>query len=561
MRILFSPSSPSHADPVGCLRENEKCRFSVDVPRDCPVKQLFLELSRDDGFEMTVPLSAEGGKGDYVTFSCTFALFGCGLYFYCFRFVTEISEFRLYRLGDGDTNMEAGEKWQISCIPAGYSTPEELQGAVMYQIFPDRFAISGECDLSQKMTPYTVHSDRTEPPRKGPDSDGNWNNDFYGGNFRGIAGKLPYLSSLGCEVIYLNPIFKAYSNHRYDTADYKKPDPMLGTEEDFAFLCAEAGKHGIKIILDGVFSHVGSDSIYFDAKHRFGTGAVSNPASEYRDWFTFRHFPDDYVSWWDVPTLPCVDKNAPSFVGYIIDEPDSVVAHWMKLGAAGFRLDVADELPDGFIARLRKRVKEINPDGLVIGEVWEDASTKCAYGVRRRYFTGGELDGVMNYPYRSLIIGFVTGKNAPADFVSGIMRIYENYPRQALLTCMTSLSTHDTERIMTALSESLPAEKVGDAMRCAAAIQFFLPGMPCIYYGDETGMTGGADPFNRGFFTEHDRELTEFYRRLGNMRKNSPALRRGTLEITEKPGAVVISRSLSGEKRTLTVSPTEFDIR
>ena len=310
-----------------------------------------------------------------------------------------------------------------------------------------------------------------------------------------------------------------------------------------------------------MFSHVGSDSIYFDAKHRFGTGAVSNPASEYRDWFTFRHFPDDYVSWWDVPTLPCVDKNAPSFVGYIIDEPDSVVAHWMKLGAAGFRLDVADELPDGFIARLRKRVKEINPAGLVIGEVWEDASTKCAYGVRRRYFTGGELDGVMNYPYRSLIIGFVTGKTASADFVSGIMRIYENYPRQALLTCMTSLSTHDTERIMTALSESLPAEKVGDAMRCAAAIQFFLPGMPCIYYGDETGMTGGADPFNRGFFTEHDRELTEFYRRLGNMRKNSPALRRGTLEITEKPGAVVISRSLGGETRTLTVSPAEFDIR
>lgn len=206
------------------------------------------------------------------------------------------------------------------------------------------------------------------------------NNDFFGGNFQGITEKLPHIASLGATVLYLNPISKAFSSHRYDTGDYKTPDPMLGTEEDFATLCQEARKLGIHVILDGVFSHTGSNSLYFDRYRAFGGhGAYADPQSPYRSWYQFYHYPDSYHCWWNFDTLPCVNKMDPTYLDYVIDGPDSVVAHWLRLGADGFRLDVVDELPDAFVLRLKRRIREIKPDALLIGEVWEDASNKIAY--------------------------------------------------------------------------------------------------------------------------------------------------------------------------------------
>lgn len=560
MRILFDSFREEYKYPFGCIYENEKCNLFIDVPKSCAVQKIFTVIERDDGLTLTAPFDFSESIGDYNRYSCVFSLYSKGLYFYYFKFITENSSFNLYKFGDHDTNIEDGLKWQISCIERNYSTPKLLQGKIMYQIFPDRFASEGVCDLSDKMTPFSVHYDKTEPPLRGPDEYGNWNSDFYGGNLKGIESKLPYLSELGVGIIYLNPIFKAYSNHRYDTCDYKKIDPMLGTEEDFASLCSKADNFGIKIILDGVFSHTGDNSIYFDSKHIFGNGAVSNPNSPYRDWYDFSDFPNNYKCWWGIKSLPCVNEMTKSYIDYIISDEDSVIAHWMKLGAWGFRLDVADELPDKFIHLIRKRVKELNPEGIVIGEVWEDASNKCAYDERRKYFTDGELDGVMNYPFRTLIISLILGNISPEVFISNINSIYENYPHDALNCCMTILSTHDTERIRTVFEEKLPADELDKAIKAAVAIQFFLAGIPCIYYGDETGMTGGKDPENRRWFVERCDSVSDFYRYIGKLRNNSDALKYGGMSLYSEQNSISIIRSYKDLCATLTLNLSNFEI-
>ncbi len=334
----------------------------------------------------------------------------------------------------------------------------------------------------------------------------------------------------------------AYSNHRYDTADYKRVDPMLGTDDDFRCLCEECHKHGMKLIIDGVFSHTGSDSVYFDAKHRFGGGAISDPdGSRYKSWFNFKHYPDEYESWWGIATLPCVNELNEDYLDYIIRDEDSVVAHWMNLGADGFRLDVVDEIPDEFLALLRHRVKELNPDSIIIGEVWEDASNKISYGKRRTYFTAAELDSTMNYPFRTAIIDYATGAANAEAFENSVMNILENYPPEVIGCLMNSLSTHDTPRILTLLSgvtyttrderasavlSGADRENAMARTKLAVALQFTLPGNPAIYYGDEIGMEGYEDPFNRRYFRwdNVDHELASFYRKAAKL-KEHPAVK------------------------------------
>lgn len=339
------------------------------------------------------------------------------------------------------------------------------------------------------------------------------NNDFYGGNFKGITSKMDYLASLGVGILYLNPISKSFSSHRYDTGDYKTPDPMLGTEADFAELCAQAHAHGIRVVLDGVYSHTGSNSLYFDKERTFGgNGAYCTKDSPYYSWYTFYHYPDSYNCWWNFDTLPTVNKMDPKFVDYVITGEDSVLAHWLKLGADGFRLDVVDELPDEFVLLLKKRLRELKPDALLIGEVWEDASNKIAYSRRRRYFVDGELDSCMNYPFRTAILNFIKGLDDGRGLAETVMTIAENYPPQVLLCNMNLLGTHDTPRILTALVDDFEGSREELAKRhlshnqyytaqerlmLASFLQFTLPGAPSIYYGDEAGMEGGKDPFNR----------------------------------------------------------------
>lgn len=548
LRILFNSRSSEYKEPFGTLTPTTPCTLRVKIPIYCKTLSMSCRILEENGTPfMDVPMSLLETEPPYETWVCRFTVEQPGLYFYFFHIVTEGSTFSLLKQGE-DTNMEAGDWWQLSCTTQEASVPQWAQGAVMYQVFPDRFCKSRDCDLTGKLEPYTVHENWNEEVSWQPTPEGLvLNNDFYGGNFRGIEEKIPYLSSLGVSILYLNPISKSFSSHRYDTGDYKTPDPMLGTEEEFSQLCETAHKAGIRVVLDGVYSHTGSNSLYFDKEGAFGGhGAYHDPNSPYRSWYRFRKWPDSYESWWNFDTLPCLDKNCPELMDYIIDGEDSVVAHWLNLGADGFRLDVVDELPDHFILRLKKRIREIKPDALLIGEVWEDASNKVAYGVRRRYFVDGELDGVMNYPFRKAIIDFVRQKDDGRAFKETVMTIAENYPAEVLASSMTLLGTHDTPRILTALMDDFEGSRQDCASRhlslgqllvarerlmAASFLQFTLPGTPCIYYGDEAGMEGYKDPFNRRTFPwgHEDTLLQAHYTRLGALRKKHPALSRGSI--------------------------------
>jgi len=523
--------------------------------------------------EQTVTMTATEVKGAYAVFTGSVNLANTGLYFYYFRVHKPDGSFRLFKYGD-DTNMEAGSLWQLSCVPADFCVPDWARGATIYQVFPDRFYKHGHCDLTGKLRPYTVHENWNEEVVWQPDEHGEvLNNDFYGGNFKGITAKMDYIASMGATILYLNPISKSFSSHRYDTGDYKTPDPMLGTEEDFVAMCEEAHKHGIKVILDGVYSHTGSNSLYFDRNKTFGgKGAYCSKESPYYSWYQFYDHPNSYNSWWGFYTLPTVNKMAPAFLDYIIDAEDSVVAHWLKLGADGFRLDVADELPDEFILRLRKRIRQIKPDALLMGEVWEDASNKMAYNARRRYFVDGELDSCMNYPYRTAIINFLRGTDSGHGLKDTVMTIAENYPWQVVLCNMNLLGTHDTPRILTWLVDDFEGSREAYSKRrisrsrldvayerlmMASFIQYMLPGSPSLYYGDEAGMEGHKDPFNRRTYPWGKEEpiLLAHFKALGAIRKREEALRLGDIRFFQaSERRLGFTRTLNGRKLRIYVN-------
>lgn len=549
MRILFDSKQLQYKEPFGTLVPDEVCTLSIHIPASVQTQWVECRILWEDGTPaQTVTFEYKMKKGAYDIFGGKFTLPQPGLFFYYFYIHQRSGGFRLYKEGD-QTNMEAGDLWQVSCVPGDFQVPDWARGGLIYQVFPDRFRKSGRVDLTGKLEPYTVHENWAEEVAWQPTPEGTvLNNDFYGGNFKGITEKMDYIASIGTTILYLNPISKSFSSHRYDTGDYKTPDPMLGTEEDFIELCRAAHARGIKVILDGVYSHTGSNSLYFNKNNTFpGEGAYQSQNSPYYSWYQFYQWPGQYHSWWDFDTLPTIHKMDPEFIRYVITDEDSVVAHWLKLGADGYRLDVADELPDAFIRLLRDRIREIRPDALLIGEVWEDASNKKSYGGRRTYFTGGELDSVMNYPFRTAIINFMREWDSGRGLKETVMTLVENYPPQVMQCCMNLLGTHDTPRILTALVDDFNGSRKEQANRhltpqrllvarerllMASFIQYMLPGSPSVYYGDEAGMEGYKDPFNRRTYPwgQENQELLNHFRRLGALRREHEALRLGNIE-------------------------------
>jgi len=450
--------------------------------------------------------------------------------------------------------------YQLTVYDGADQPPRWFGRGVTYQLFPDRFCRSRIPDPQGMVGGRWVHQSWEEFPEYRPDQRGEIRNrDFFGGDFRGVMEKLDYLKELGVDTIYFNPIFEAAENHRYGTADYSRVDPMLGTNEDFSRLCDEAHKRGMRVMLDGVFNHTGYVSRYFNGDGFYpDVGASQSWDSPYRPWFNFTEWPKKYESWWGIYTLPAVNEGNPDYRRFIFDAEDSVVRRWLRAGADGWRLDVADELPDDFVHGIHEAARAEKPDAVVIGEVWEDGSTKVAYGVRRKHILGGHCDGLMNYPLRNAILAFFQGGRGE-DFVSAMETIRENYPSFAFYSAMNSLGTHDTPRILTLLGAGgdfrdqsrewranfrlspRQRRRGKDLLRAASLLLFCFPGSPTVYYGDEAGMEGFEDPFNRQTYPwgHEDRELIDWFRALGALRRDHPALGDGDIRYVAGRGPVL----------------------
>ena len=509
-----------------------------------------------DGAESLYPMSPEGQD----LYACELTMPAQpGLLWYYFRVVDDEGKLWYFgnaadRLGGvGELYESEPPSYQITVFDGAFSTPAWLRNGMMMQIMVDRFCPSREPDARRLPAGsfYHMHWDE-DPVLVVNDRRGDYcANDFFGGDLKGIEQKLDYLAGLGVTVIYLNPIFQARSNHMYDTGDYMRVDPAFGTEADFRDLCAAAKRRGIRVILDGVFSHTGADSRYFNRSGTYGAGgAYNDPESPYAKWYTFKRWPDEYESWWGIQTLPTVDKHNPAYRRFIISDPDSVVAHWQRAGASGWRLDVADELPMDFIRAIRQREKDIDRDAALIGEVWEDPSNKVAYGKLRCYCTGDTLDCTMNYPLRDAILQFMCCRIDAAAFVRRVESMRENQPKAFFYSQMNLLSSHDRPRALAILADvgdmeperiqrrafdltpeayALGKRRLIAAWRLVCA----LPGMPSVYYGDEAGLYGMSDPFCRGTYPwgREDKGLVGAFREAMQRRAQSTALRTGTMRL------------------------------
>lgn len=475
---------------------------------------------------------------------------GVGLYFFGIELAAQCG--MLYGRKSGrDLVFSADDTthslYQLSVSDFKYSKSDNKLGGVIYHIFVDRFNRGG--DVMPK--PGTVTDDSWQVIPEYPLYNGAplKNNHFYGGTLWGVADKLDYIKSLGVNTIYLSPIFDAASNHKYDTADYMTVDSMFGGEESFVHLLTKAKEKGIGIILDGVFNHTGSDSIYFNREgHYDSVGACQSSKSKYYSWYDFQSYPDKYTCWWGIDILPRIHPDVPACRKYFVGK-GGVIDKYASLGIDGFRLDVADELSDDFISEIKKRLNTHNKKSILYGEVWEDASNKIAYDVRKKYFLGKELDGVMNYPVRTGIIDFLTS-GSYSSLLYALTDIVDNAPVRIRNMQMNLLGTHDTERILTVLggersegrsNEYLSKKKMNDLerglakrrLRMAYAILATVPGIPAIFYGDEAGLEGYHDPFNRMPYPwgREDHNLIGYFRQLGKIRRENDVYKEGDFEL------------------------------
>ena len=558
---IFDSRDIRYKEPYGAAASGTKVTFTLRPPRSMGYSWARLsarfEFRADEVVEVPMPWSGLDGAEDL--FTCVLDTGDyVGLVWYTFT---------LERL-DGKNGEQLGP-YQLTVYDGGEEVPSWFGEGMTYQIFPDRFRRTRIPDPTGMVGGRWVHAAWQDEPEYRPDRSGEIRNrDFFGGSLKGVEEKLDYLRSLGVRTLYFCPIFEAAENHRYGTADYQAIDPMLGTEEDFSHLCQEAHRRGMRVMLDGVFNHTGYVSRYFNGDGFYPEpGAHQSQDSPYYSWYNFTKWPNQYESWWGIYSLPSVNEHAPSYREFVFGGENSVVRRWLRAGADGWRLDVADELPDDFVEGIHAAARAEKADAVVIGEVWEDGSTKVAYGVRRKHILGRHCDGLMNYPFRGAALEYLQGGDAK-DFMETMETLRENYPPFAFYSAMNSLGTHDTPRILTLLGvgsecrdrsrewranfrmEPDQRRRGKELLKLGAALLFAFPGSPTVYYGDEAGMEGFEDPFNRRTFPwgREDYELLGWFTRLGHLRQEYPALCRGDIQYRAAQGPLLaFTRSLGEE--------------
>lgn len=631
-RFIFCPIDSKSKSPVGAVKVNQENKFNLLIKSDIKVEEVYLVLTKDledsvwymmqhkgkygqadtlinnevvvtdakqyssedilqvnpdsfstvceecwasDDIVCTCNTNADNVVLEHDSYLCNITVTSPGLYFYYFVVITDNDRFKLGCSDDLTCQEGQNRDWQLTVFEQKYEPIEWLNGGLIYQVLPDRFDDGGsrlKTKQDRQNRPVVYRDDWGGMPEYKPTEEGKiLNNDFFGGNLKGIAKRLTYLKNLGVTCIYLNPIFEAYSNHKYDTGNYKKVDSDFGTLKDLTDLIQKANKKGMHIVLDGVFSHTGDDSIYFNKYNNYDSvGAYQSENSPYSSWYKFKKFPKDYESWWGIDVLPNTKEEDIYFNEYI-NGIDGVIDYWTNQGISGWRLDVVDELPDQFLDRLVKSAKRARPDAMVLGEVWEDASNKSAYSVRRRYFSSNQLDSVTNYPFKECIIKFVKYGDS-RSLINTVKVLLNNYPKHILHNVMNLVGTHDTKRIFTELAEhdsietredrasakALNPKDVEKKLRLVTILQYTLVGVPCVYYGDESGMQGFEDPFNRQCFPKKAKErnatLTRWYKKLGKLRQdNSYILAKGNLEFYDLADKIIGFKRIQNGAELITI--------
>ena len=567
-----------YKNPFGAIKEGTKVYLRLDVDRkykDCLIR-LWTPKNKEKIFKMNF-------KDNY--YETEILIDDIGLNWYLFIIQDFNGKIDFYCSKDGYTSGE-GEKlynfpnnrsYQITCYDKDFETPEWFKDRIIYQIFPDRF----NRDYSYKFNKdkYEIIHDNFNEQLKCTSYGAN-NYEFFAGNLKGIENKLDYLKELNVGVIYLNPIFKSISNHRYDVTTFMEIDEMLGDDDSLKCLINKAHEKNIKIVLDISFNHTGSDSYYFDKFNKYNiNGAFNNIDSPYRQWYNI-HDDKTYDCWWGFDTLPVLNKSNLSYREHVKE----IIKKYADLGIDGWRLDVIDELPDDFLEFLRKEIKNINKDLVIFGECWDDCTLKQNQFGFRSYLLGKSQDGVMNYELRRLLVSFITYGVYEKEMHNFNLNSYElkekiinllnNYPIECINSSMNLLSTHDINRILTTLSNcenvnNLSKEQqknyiidknnyeIGKTrLKMLWLILMFLPGNPSLFYGDESGLYGYNDPYNRKpmNWNNMDFELLNFFKE-NNKLINNDIIRNGKLNIiSENNDIIKFIRSKNSEKYVLIIN-------
>jgi len=550
IQVLHDSQSIKFRKPFGAVEVGQKVKISIKVDKEILVA---VELIQFDGTRLNMGMQKEylnNGEFRYsVEIDTSDAL---GILEYYFILIDGYD--RLY-YGNNDEHLGGvGQIYNYNPVPYQVTVyekshiPNWYKEGVIYQILIDRFYNGNEDNTinSPKENSF-IYGRWDDSPMYINDSMGRlarW--DFYGGNIKGIIKKLDYIKSLGASIIQLSPIFKSSSCHKYDTGNYEFVDEMFGTNDEFKELCKVAESKGIKIILDVVLSYTSSDSKYFNKLGNYdGIGAYQSPNSKYYNWYKFNKYPYQYDAWWGINERPNINSMQKSYIDYIIKSENAIIKKWIELGSSGWRLNVIDELPDEFIELIRNRMKDSSSDTVLLGDIWDDASNKISYSKRRKYLQGKEVQAVTNYPLREHLVNFTKGYITSNKFKQKIMSLYENYPRESFYGNINVVGTNDTERILSVLDENV------DLLKLLVVIQFTLPGVPLIYYGDETGLKGGKEPDNRKSYPwgKENKELIDFYQKIVSIRNGENSLKIGDLNIYETDsGVFAFERNYENEK-------------
>ncbi len=574
------------------LEDGCKYIVSIKVPKSIGWIERMKFITEENGIRSAYQLKHIKNEGDYVFFETEIFLKTSALYKYYFSFEAN-KEFKYFKKKDvtGVQSICDEEKWKLS---VNFEVPDWAKGKVMYHIFVDRFNRANK-EKPKEMPRREVYDSFEDEMIVGPNKDGIWNADFYGGDLKGIEEKLDYIKSLGVSILYLSPVVWSQSNHRYDASDYENVDPYVGTNDDLKSLCDEAHKRGMKVILDAVFNHTGNDSKYFNEFGSFDeVGAYQSKDSKYYDFYK-KYYSNNQVYfgyWWGMSNLPVCDGYNEKWQNYIYGE-HGIIDKWFELGIDGLRLDVADELTDEFLEGIRKAVKRNKKDGYILGEVWKNPMR-----MNRGYISSGKgMDSVMNYPLIDALIRYY--KYRDVDKLKRVLyEIKNEYPEDTINSLMNFTSTHDITRAINIFAShdfnefsewawyagedrewqknyklsKEDYEKGKDKYKSYLFTLTFLPGILSIFYGDELGLEGMGNLANRRPFpkTCKDEELIEFFRKIGKIRKQEPFLEQAyfdivdvndklfTFERSDEDNRALITVNRSGEPQKIIV-PSNYE--